>query len=210
MPVPGSYCTGEAGKSANASSSATNLLQNATFNKRPSSPEPTEEDSGAQRSLADQHVDDLASGKRKTRDGEEKKGFNAAKRAEGNEEVEIDKSRLMKALAEEKKRKKMGEDEAWKQTKKGKTDVSQEELGECCFFVRRGEMTLNECCRGVPTYETSIRRSNGQLPRSRGHVIRHIDSLFHHLYIIPCICCHSSDRRNESRCVIDLGMHADR
>lgn len=209
MPVPGSYCTGEAGKSANASSSATNLLQNATFNKRPSSPEPTEEDSGAQRSLADQHVDDLASGKRKTRDGEEKKGFNAAKRAEGNEEVEIDKSRLMKALAEEKKRKKMGEDEAWKQTKKGKTDVSQEELGECCPVRRRG-MALKDRRRGVPTYETSIRRSNGQLPRSRGHVIWHIDPLFHHLYIIPCICCPSSDRRNEGRRVIDLGMHADR
>ena len=44
------------------------------------------------------------------------------------EEVDIDREKLKKALAEEKKRKAMGEDEAWQQTKKSKTDVTQEEL----------------------------------------------------------------------------------
>ena len=44
--------------------------------------------------------------------------------------MEIDKSRLKAALEAEKKRKKMGEDEAWQSTKKSKSDVTQEELGE--------------------------------------------------------------------------------
>lgn len=52
-----------------------------------------------------------------------------AKRNAENEEVELDKQRLRKALDAEKKRKAMGEDEAWQATKKGKTDVTQEELG---------------------------------------------------------------------------------
>lgn len=53
-----------------------------------------------------------------------------AKRVEGNEDVELDRDRLKRALAEERKRKEMGEEEAWAKTKKAKTDVTQEELGK--------------------------------------------------------------------------------
>jgi len=44
------------------------------------------------------------------------------------DEVDIDRTRLKKALDEEKKRKGMDEDEAWSKSKKGKTEVTQEEL----------------------------------------------------------------------------------
>ncbi len=120
--VSGSYCTGEAGKSATASSSAAALLQAPPTRSRSEE----EEDAQESKSLAVQYQEDLASGKRKG----ERVLPNLAKRTEDGEDVELDKARLKRALDEEKKRKKMGEDEAWIQTKKSKTDVTQEELGE--------------------------------------------------------------------------------
>jgi pre-mRNA-processing factor SLU7 len=56
------------------------------------------------------------------------------KHQEGDE-IEFDKDRLKRALEEEKKRKNMGEEEAWKNTKKSRTDVSQEEMGEFSYTV---------------------------------------------------------------------------
>lgn len=76
--------------------------------------------------MADQYKDDLASGKKNG--GRELP--NLARRTEDGEDVELDRSRLKRAMEDERKRKKMGEDEAWMQTKKSKTDVTQEELGE--------------------------------------------------------------------------------
>jgi len=97
-------------------------------------PEEVEEEeppASSRKTLAEQHLEDIASGKKvidpkgKTR---ERELPNMAKRVDAGDEVEIDKERLKKALAEEKKRKAMGEDEAWQQTKKSKMDVTQEEL----------------------------------------------------------------------------------
>ena len=115
----GSYCTGEAGKSATAASSATRLLESA---RQPTPPEEEEEP----KSLAEQHRENLA-GKENGHKSRELPNY--AKRADPNDDVEIDKARLKRALDEEKKRKAMGEDEAWHSTKKSKTDVTQEELG---------------------------------------------------------------------------------
>ncbi|KAK8858578.1 pre-mRNA-splicing factor SLU7 [Kwoniella newhampshirensis] len=121
--ISGSYCTGEAGKSANNASSVSALLSTADERRR------IEETAEAERkSLAEQHLEDIASGKI-SKKGKERELPTYGKRAEDGDEIDLDKSRLKKALEEEKKRKKMGEDEAWQQTKKSKTtDVSQEEL----------------------------------------------------------------------------------
>lgn len=66
--------------------------------------------------------------KGKTAKGKEREPANLAKRADANEAVDLDKERLRRALAEERKRKQMNEDEAWQSTKKSKADVTQEEL----------------------------------------------------------------------------------
>lgn len=123
--LPGSYCTGDAGKLANAASSASALL--ASSNERSKIEEAAEKE---RESLAEQHLKDLASGKAKKGKEREWDLPQYAKRREDGEELDLDKGRLKNALKEEKKRKKMGEDEAWQQTKKGKTDVTQEELGK--------------------------------------------------------------------------------
>lgn len=41
---------------------------------------------------------------------------------------DLDRQRLKRAMDEEKKRKAMGEDEAWQHTKKRKTDVTEEDM----------------------------------------------------------------------------------
>ncbi|WVR06364.1 pre-mRNA-splicing factor SLU7 [Kwoniella sp. DSM 27419] len=121
--ISGSYCTGEAGKAANSSSSVSALLSTAADRKR------IEDAAEAERkTLAEQHREDLASGKKGKERASERELPTYGKRAEDGDEIELDKARLKKALEEEKKRKKMGEDEAWSATKKSKTDVSQEEL----------------------------------------------------------------------------------
>lgn len=79
-------------------------------------------------------------------------------------------------MDEEKKRKGMGEDEAWKKAKKSKTDVTQEELGKslaslpfhCQGRYDGGKLTWS---RGVQVIEVSIRGSNGQL---QGYRVRSI------------------------------------
>ncbi|WWD18470.1 pre-mRNA-splicing factor SLU7 [Kwoniella shandongensis] len=123
--LSGSYCTGEAGKSANNASSVSALLSTADDRRR------IEEAAEAERkTLAEQHLEDIAAGKISKKGKERERELPTyGKRAEDGDEIDLDKSRLKKALEEEKKRKKMGEDEAWQQSKKSKTtDVSQEEL----------------------------------------------------------------------------------
>ena len=109
--------------------SAQALLANAAAAAEPAEEE--EPPASSRKTLAEQHLDDIASGKKvidPDAKPKEREVFNMAKRVEAGDEVEIDRERLKKALAEEKKRKAMGEDEAWQQTKKSKMDVTQEEL----------------------------------------------------------------------------------
>lgn len=126
--LPGSYCTGEAGKSANVSSSASALL--ASSSERAQIEEAAEKE---RKTLAERHLEDLASGQAKKGKERGRDLPEYGKRPEDGEELDLDEERLKRALKEEKKRKKMGEDEAWQQTKKGKTDVTQEELGKSAF-----------------------------------------------------------------------------
>ncbi|WVQ96672.1 pre-mRNA-splicing factor SLU7 [Kwoniella sp. CBS 9459] len=122
--LSGSYCTGEAGKAANSSSSVQALLSSASERKRIE--ETAEKD---RKSLADQHREDLAAGKDKGKERDREYDIPTyEKRKDERDEVDLDKSRLKKALEDERKRKALGEEDAWAQTKKSKTDVSQEEL----------------------------------------------------------------------------------
>jgi pre-mRNA-processing factor SLU7 len=142
--IAGSYCTGEAGKEATTSSSVTALLDSASERRRID-----------EEAVAEQHAENIASASGKDKDKADK-GKRAerteiptyGKRPEEGDEVELDKDRLRKALAEEKKRKKMGEDEAWAQSKKSKIDVSQEELGEWRGVALRW--------RGAPLHPNSL------------------------------------------------------
>lgn len=51
-----------------------------------------------------------------------------AKHGDEEEDVELDKQRLKSAIAAERKRKALGEEEAWEASKKAKQDVTKEEL----------------------------------------------------------------------------------
>ncbi|ORY24303.1 mRNA processing-related protein [Naematelia encephala] len=113
--IPGAYCTGDAGKSAAYASSAAALLG--------SRQEAEEKEIEEAAEKARKALSDVTAGGKTQRDI-----ANLAKRKGENEDVDIDRSRLKKALDDERKRKNMGEDEAWQATKKGKTDVTQEEL----------------------------------------------------------------------------------
>ncbi|KAK4684111.1 pre-mRNA-processing factor SLU7, partial [Tremellales sp. Uapishka_1] len=118
--LPGSYCTGDAGKSANEASSVSALLDAASERER------IAELSQPQKSLADQHLETLAAGKGK---GKEMPSYSKTRLGDGEDlDLAIDKARLNKALEEEKKRKNMDESEAWQKTKKSKTEVTEEEL----------------------------------------------------------------------------------
>nr|XP_019045664.1 pre-mRNA-splicing factor SLU7 [Kwoniella bestiolae CBS 10118]OCF24594.1 pre-mRNA-splicing factor SLU7 [Kwoniella bestiolae CBS 10118] len=115
--ISGSYCTGEAGKSANTSSSVSALLESSARVR-----EIEEKAEKERKSLAEQHREDIASGK--TSKGKER-------------EVDLDREKLKKALEHEKKRKGLNESEAWEQNKKSKTDVTQEEM-EAYRLSRQG------------------------------------------------------------------------
>jgi pre-mRNA-processing factor SLU7 len=82
-----------------------------------------------QKSLADQHLDDMMSGKGKERAEPENAQQFSKGRVGEKVDVALDKERLKAAIAAEKKRKNVAdEDEAWNQAKKSKTDVGEEEL----------------------------------------------------------------------------------
>jgi hypothetical protein len=138
--LSGSYCTGEAGKSATASSSAARLLESAPGPSGSPQRDALNKPEPDQSSSSDSRLVEIASSsklKEKSRDP-----MNLAKRVDANEDVDIDRDRLRRAIAEEKKRKKMDDDDAWQATKKGKTDITQEELGayihldQVCFTVK--------------------------------------------------------------------------
>jgi pre-mRNA-processing factor SLU7 len=122
--VSGSYCTGEAGKSAFAGSSAQALL---AVEEEEEAPPPV-------KSLADMHrekLEKLAASEAK----EEAKPAPVKSRLarhgddDNDEDPDFDRARLRDAVEAEKKRKKMTDEDAWLQTKKQKTtDVTQEEM----------------------------------------------------------------------------------
>lgn len=116
--VSGSYCTGEAGKNANASSSAAALLESSA-NRQQVDAAAEEE----RRSLVQRKADASTVTKPKAR---EPPAF--GRRPGDATEGDLDRERLKRAMEEERKRKDMDDDEAWKQTKKSKTDVTEEEM----------------------------------------------------------------------------------
>lgn len=132
--ISGSYCTGEAGKAANASSSAQALLA--------APPAEVAEDAYQEpKSLVEMHreklqksADDAAAdndGERATAADKGKGRARTARHAGENDddEPDYDSARLRKAIEDEKKRKNMDHDEAWQATKKSKTtDVTEEEM----------------------------------------------------------------------------------
>ena len=130
-----SYCVGEAGK---ADVSIAGRLNNASSSAPPPA-EPVESSEAAEsssagrsKSLVEKHQDRLRSeaesGARAEDDEEDDKYTKQAKRLEDGETPDLDRQRLKKALEKEKKRKAMDENEAWMATKKGKHDVTQEDV----------------------------------------------------------------------------------
>ncbi|WWC96096.1 pre-mRNA-splicing factor SLU7 [Kwoniella sp. B9012] len=131
--ISGSYCTGEAGKTANSSSSVSALLESSARVK-----EIEEKAEKERKSLAEQHLEDLASGKKDK--GKEREAPKYGGRPDDlldDDKVDLDKEKLRKALEQEKKRKGLNEDDAWEQNKKSKTDVTQEEM-EAYRLSRQG------------------------------------------------------------------------
>ncbi|WVQ65789.1 pre-mRNA-splicing factor SLU7 [Kwoniella botswanensis] len=131
--ISGSYCTGEAGKTANSSSSVSALLESSARVK-----EIEEKAEKERKSLAEQHLEDLASGKKDK--GKEREAPKYGSRPDDlldDDKVDLDKEKLRKALEQEKKRKGLNENDAWEQNKKSKTDVTQEEM-EAYRLSRQG------------------------------------------------------------------------
>ncbi|KAL7423167.1 mRNA splicing protein [Cryptotrichosporon argae] len=130
-----SYCTGEAGKSAFQATAPTAVLAAGQASGSASVPRlpPAEP-----KSLVEQHREALRAGKGKKRaaDGEsERDGDDGRGRATqagwpagDGDEPELDRTKLRAALEHERRRRDMGEDEAWAAAKKGKADVTQEEI----------------------------------------------------------------------------------
>lgn len=95
-------------------------------------PPPEDKDPFRRKTLAEEKAEAEANGAAEAAKEQESQRAanqpNWAKRADPNDPVELDKARLRNAVAEERKRKAMNEEEAWQQAKKAKADVTQEEL----------------------------------------------------------------------------------
>lgn len=126
--ISGSYCTGEAGKAATVASSAQALLSSAP-----------EEEPEEIKSLVEMHREKLAKAADAKAKGEEEEDAGRRDKGKGKEsafarhgddddDVALDKARLKAAIAAERKRKALGEEEAWEASKKAKQDVTKEEL----------------------------------------------------------------------------------
>lgn len=154
--MSGSYCTGEAGLAANSATSANALLESRAEHDR------IQAAAEAERQAAKAEQERTGTGR--------KEAVGWTKRQEGDE-IELDKSRLKKALDEEKKRKNLSEEELVARAKKSKSDVTQEEIGEShhipCRF-REPKLTMS---RSVQTVQAGLRRSNGKLQGRGGPVI---------------------------------------
>lgn len=158
VPVPGSYCTGEAGIHANQASTAQDLLESAASSSRPADVDRND------MSLADQHLETLRSGATGGTKGKERQrddassAFSKTRVGEGDD-VAIDQARLKRARDDEKRRRELTDDEAWQRAKKSKTDVTEEDMGPFLVSTRNTlKLTLR---RGLPTVETGLRRSDG-------------------------------------------------
>jgi len=110
-----------------------------------------------QKTLAEQHLEDMASGKGKGKaDSDVNQNFTKGRLGE-SDEVSLDKGRLKAAIAAEKKRKGVtDEDEAWNQAKRSKTDVTEEDMGTCFFSISLMQaLTSVFSHRGLPTHADS-------------------------------------------------------
>jgi hypothetical protein len=96
-----------------------------------------------QKSLAEQHLENVAAGKGKgPADPEVKQNFSKGRLGEGDE-IALDKERLKAAIAAEKKRKGVtDEDEAWNQAKRSKTDVTEEDMGKSTSVILIKRITV--------------------------------------------------------------------
>jgi hypothetical protein len=142
-----------------------------------------------QKTLAEQHLEDMASGKGKGKaDSDVNQNFAKGRLGE-SDEVSLDKERLRAAIAAEKKRKGVtDEDEAWNQAKRSKTDVTEEDMG--AFFALMSclrELTSVFFHRGLPTHADScVRRPHGELPRRRVMISINLDVFFSRLQATLC------------------------
>lgn len=138
-----SYCVGEAGK---AGTSTTRTLGDTA----PAAPVAPSNGGASDRTktLVEQHQDRLrqveqrdagqstsgrSGGKGKGRRDSRSRSHSEsparqAKRLDDGEAPELDRERLRRAMEKEKKRKEMDDDAAWQATKRGKADVTQEEV----------------------------------------------------------------------------------
>ncbi|WWC88673.1 pre-mRNA-splicing factor SLU7 [Kwoniella dendrophila CBS 6074] len=123
----GSYCTGEAGKTANQTSDIKSLLESSERIK-----EIEEKGEKERKSLTEQHLESQAKGKGKEKEKDIERDVpkygNRPDDLLNEDKVDLNKDKLKKALEQEKKRKQLNEQEAWEQNKKSKTDVTQEEM----------------------------------------------------------------------------------
>ncbi|KAJ9100531.1 mRNA splicing protein [Naganishia friedmannii] len=121
--VKGSYCTGHAGIEANQESSAASLIASAAAREQ-------ERQERAEKSLAEQHLDKLAtSGGKPAPTSSSNAQFKKQRVGEQTDDIALDREKLRSALEVERKRKALGDEDAWKGTKKTKTtDVTEEEM----------------------------------------------------------------------------------
>lgn len=126
-----------------------------------------------QKSLAEQHLENVASGKGKgPADSDPKQNFSKGRLGEGDE-IALDKDRLKAAIAAEKKRKGVtDDDEAWNQAKRSKTDVTEEDMGKLTLHNTSNDrtclITILSHFRGISIDPySSVRRPHGQLQRRR-------------------------------------------
>lgn len=162
--VHASYCAGEAGIEASKASSAAALLSNQpSSSAMPPPPVPA------------QKQDDDGEADERRRRAES----NFSKKRVGEGDVQIDKSRLDRALAEERKRKAAGQDDdsfgMGKRRKGGvggNSEVTEEELGAFLAFAWwfLDELSDLGWCRGVPNEPEQFRGSDGEL-QGRGSLM---------------------------------------
>lgn len=124
LTIPGAYCTGKAGIEANDSTNVQKMLENAANRED----ERQKKSLQAEASSASATTPTEASGKGKGRADAEPYSSKGRRVGEGDD-IALDKERLKAALAAEKKRKGVvDEDEAWNQAKRSKTDVTEEDM----------------------------------------------------------------------------------
>ncbi len=147
-PVPGAYCTGKAGIEASEASSVANMLKAA--GEREDQRAQAQRD--AQKSLAEQHLETLAANKGKAPERGDSQNY--SKKQVGEGDVDLDRNKLASALAAERKRKGMGEEEAFESLKKAKSlNVTEEEMGEPSRYApsteRQQLIPPDRICRGL-------------------------------------------------------------